>query len=299
MDHPFPIDITSLMNLNIEESIAAAEKERLEIEQKFARDALPLTDVGTSPGPVHAASLQVWNKVAELADVPNVETDLIASIPSELLDDELFCWSEVKPLDPVRHACIIEAINYAKAGGYWRTDICAPSAVKGQLSETGSFEVDPYFSLDDPRIIDMHYGLPTIDILGRPLLTPVRVGPWPVEFRVFFGGQATEDSAVSFYYPQAGKFAITPALKEAAELARSYGSAIYAKRNELGLTPWLPPGKPDPNIGATIDFMLTEERGLVMIDAGPGYGAGAHPCCFIDCEVAGIRWALDDGVKPR
>ena len=45
--------------------------------------------------------------------------------------------------------------------------------------------------------------------------------------------------------------------------------------------------------------MLTEEMGLVMVDAGPGYGAGAHPCCFIDQPVTGRAWALAEGVEAR
>src|SRR3546814_8050613 len=92
---------------------------------------------------------------------------------------------------PERHASIIAASDYAKSGGFWRTDICAPYSVKGQLSETGSFEVSRNFTLDDPRILDMHYGLPFIEVLARPLLTPVRVGNWPVEFRVFLDRKST------------------------------------------------------------------------------------------------------------
>jgi hypothetical protein len=228
-----------------------------------------------------------------------VAADLVASIPMELLDDDLFCWGEVKPLDPVRHAPIIAAIEYAKGGGFWRTDQCAHGLTKAQLSETGRFDVDPDFSLDDPRIMDLHHGLPSIDILARPLLTPVRIGDWPVEFRAFFGGAAQEDGAVSFYYPQAGEFEVTPELQTTAEKVRAWGAQLYAKRRELGLTPWLPPSEPTDDIGATIDFMLSKEMGLVMIDAGPGFGYGAHPCCFIDSPVEGIRWKLADGVQPR
>src|SRR3546814_3325229 len=91
----------------------------------------------------------------------------------------------------------------------------------------------------------MHYGLPFIEVLARPLLTPVRVGNWPVEFRVFFGGAAEEDAAISFYYPQADEFEITPALESAAEQARTWGKAMYAEHQSLGLTPWLPPGEPN------------------------------------------------------
>src|SRR3546814_14618782 len=82
--------------------------------------------------------------------------------------------------------------------------------------------------------------LPFIEVLARPLLTPVRVGNWPVEFRVFFGGAAEEDAAISFYYPQADEFEITHALESDAEQARTWGKAMYAEHNSLGLKPWLP-----------------------------------------------------------
>src|SRR3546814_17585442 len=87
----------------------------------------------------------------------------------------------------------------------------------------------PAFTRDDPRILDMHYGLPFIEVLARPLLTPVRVGNWPVEFRVFFGGAADEAAAISFYYPKADEFEITPALESAAEQARTWGKAMYVE----------------------------------------------------------------------
>lgn len=283
----------------IEEQIAAALVERDRQTADFAERAIRPEEVGHRQGPVHGASLQIWNKIADLAGVPTVTADLVASIPCSLLDDDIFCWNSVKDLDPVKHASIIAAIEYAKSGGFWRTDQCAPAMVKWQLSENGRFELDPHFSLDDPRIMDMHFGLPTIDILARPLMTPIRVNDWPVEFRVFFGCQAAQDGAVSFYYPQAGDFEITPELEAAAEQARAYGTAMYAKRHELGLTPWMPPAEPTDNVGATIDFMLTEERGLVMIDAGPGFGCGAHPCCFIDVPIEGTRWKPAPGVEIR
>src|SRR3546814_9479229 len=64
--------------------------------------------------------------IAERSGVPYVDATLIASIPSDLLNDDLFYWDEIKPLDPERHASIIAASDYAKSGGFWRTDICDP-----------------------------------------------------------------------------------------------------------------------------------------------------------------------------
>ncbi len=299
MNQVFP-DI-SMIGRNLEASMAAAEEARQAIAKRYTEETVPVSQIGEQVGPVHAASLQIWNEVASRAGVPTVEANLIAEISMSILDEGLFHWDSVSsPLDAKRHAPVIAAIEYAKTGGFWRTDLCAHGWLKAQISETGSFAPDTDFSLDDPRIMDIHYGMPSVSILARPTLTPVRVNGWPVEFRVFFGGAADEDGAVSFYYPQSGPFDVTPDLQATALKARDLGAAMYAKRQELGLIPWLPShGEPDAQIGASIDFMLTEEHGLVMIDAGPGFGHGAHPCCFIDSPVEGVRWKLAAGVQPR
>src|SRR3546814_16383687 len=105
--------------------------------------------------------------------VPYVDATLIASIPSDLLNDDLFYWDAIKPLDPERHASFIAASDYAKRGGFWRPDICAPYSVKGQLSETGSSEVSRHFTLAVPRIPALPYDLPFIEVLTRPQLTTV------------------------------------------------------------------------------------------------------------------------------
>src|SRR3546814_9931537 len=61
-------------------------------------------------------------------------------MPSDLLNDDLFYWDEIKPLDPERHASIIAASDYAKSGGFWRTDICAPYSVKRSEEHTSELQ---------------------------------------------------------------------------------------------------------------------------------------------------------------
>lgn len=297
----------SVMTASIEASIAEGQAECARIEAEVLRIA---TDPATiaemadgAGGAVHAASLQTWIALAERAGVPYVPAEIVARIAIRDAWDSI--EGRIEDLDP-RGDEIMNAVRYAAGGGYWRTDLCASSDVKWQLSQSGTFEVPDHFALDDPRIMDMHWGMSEILILGRPIMSPVLVDGWPVEFRVFIGGEAQEDGAVSFYYPQVGDAAeraagTDPRLQEAAAQAREWALSMTALRERLGLLPFLP-GRdfaPDARIGATIDFMLTEERGLVMIDAGPGFGFGAHPCCFIDSSVTGTRWRLADGVEAR
>lgn len=263
------------------------------IEQDYATRALRVTDIGARSGPVHAASVLIWNEIARRVGVPAIEGAVVATIPMT----DAWAWVDNKPVgDP---APFNAATAYADAGGFWRTELCAGEQVKYEMGSGADLSAVIPFSLDDPRIMDMHWGMPCITIVGRPRLTPVRVNGCPVEFRTFFGGQA-EDGAVSFYYPQAGGFDPDPALTAAMRQSVEMGRLLYDHRARLGLVPWLPEnGEPDERIGATIDFMLSEERGLVMVDAGPGFGSGAHPCCFIDRPVAGEAWRLADGMDLR
>lgn len=273
----------------------AARRHREAIEVDYAARAVAPEAFSTGvAGPVHAASILVWNRVAELAGVAHIPAEVVASIPMavvfQLLDGE----------EPAaeHHPAIRAAGAYCRAGGFWRTELCAGEEVKWAMSQGRPLPPQIPFSFEDCRIMDLHWGMPDIKVIGRPRLTPVRVNGYPVEFRVFHGGEAA-DGAVSWYYPQAGHFEVTEALARAMEEARHLGGLLHAKRAELQLTPWIPGFPESATIGSTIDFMLTEKRGLVMVDAGPGYGHGAHPCCFIDSEVAGERWTLAEGVELR
>ena len=284
----------------IEQSIASGEARCKSIEDDYVARITPTMAIASmlpgEGGLMHAASLLAWNEIAALVDVPAVPAELITSLPMNNVYAYMEC--QLDPRDP-DFAPFQVARDYIATGGFWRTNLCASGDVKYQLSNTGLFTMPRVLDLDDPRIIDMHYGLPAIDIIARPTMTPKRINGFPIEFRVFFGGQAEQSGAVAFYYPQAGAFTPTDELIAAAEEARIMAQKMFAKREELGLVPMLPGGPEGTEIGATLDFMLTEDEGLVFIDAGPGYGYGAHPCTFIDSPVEGTRWHLAPGVTPR
>jgi len=280
-----------------EEQMLAGERRRLEIEADYTARAVPIDRFGEMRGPVHAASLLAWNAVADHCGVPRIPAEVIVSIPTATAWKAL---DEPGNMTPEEDAVIDAAVCWCQNGRFWRTELCSSEGVKYALGRDGSYPSADLlaFTLDDCRIMDMHWGMPDIKVIGRPTVEPARVKGWPVEFRVFCGGQA-DTGAVSFYYPQAGEFAITAKLQRAMDFAREYGLALYHAREALGLVPWLPGSEPDKRIGATMDFMLTAEGELVMVDAGPGYGCGAHPCCFIDVPVTGQRWRLADGVELR
>lgn len=43
------------------------------------------------------------------------------------------------------------------------------------------------------------------------------------------------------------------------------------------------------DITATLDFLLTHEGQLLFIEGGPGFGYGAHPCCFYDSGTQTVK----------
>jgi hypothetical protein len=287
------------MAADMEARMAESNARRTRVEQDYEARRMHPERIGTDTGPVHAASILVWARLAEIAGIPFIPADTVATLTMDTVM-AMAEGDESAELAPGQMDEIRKAVAYANGGGYWRTEICAGEEVKYLMGSGQSLPDVLPIRMDDLRIYEMHWGMPCVTIVGRPKLTPVRHAGYPVEFRVFNGCQAEENGAVSWYYPQAGAFEPTPELEVAMTQAAEWGKALHELRDRMGLVAWLPEmGEPSDRIGSTIDFMLTEEMGLVMVDAGPGYGAGAHPCCFIDQPVAGRAWALAEGVEVR
>lgn len=292
-------DLMNAMAADMESRMAEANAAKLVLQRTYEERRVRPERIGTEAGPVHAASILVWARLAEMAGIPFIPATVVATLDMdtvmEMADGDLS-----DAIGDDQRAEIAKAVAYANAGGYWRTEICAGEEVKYRMGSGQDLPDVLPIRMDDLRIYEMHYGMPSVTIVGRPRLTPVRHAGYPVEFRIFNGCQAEEDGAVSWYYPQAGTFETTPELEAAMTQAAEWGVALHELRERMGLLPWLPDrGAETDRIGSTIDFMLTEEMGLVMVDAGPGYGAGAHPCCFIDRPVTGRAWALAEGVEAR
>lgn len=295
----FDFPAMDAMAAHMEAQMAEADARRTVIEQDYETRRIRPDQIGIETGPVHAASILVWARLAEIAGIPFIPAETVATLDMKTVM-AMADGREDETLRDGQMDEIAKAVAYANAGGYWRTEICAGEEVKYLMGSGQSLPDVLPIRMDDLRIYEMHWGMPCVTIVGRPKLTPVRVAGYPVEFRVFNGCQAEEDGAVSWYYPQAGAFETTPELEAAMTQAAEWGKALHELRDRMGLVAWLPDrGEATDGIGSTIDFMLTEEMGLVMVDAGPGYGAGAHPCCFIDAPVKGRAWTLADGVELR
>lgn len=255
-----------------------------------------MTDANPDSKRFQVASILTWCRIAEEVGVPYIPVNPVASVPMTAI------WKAIDTpelLTPDESAALAAATAVGKSGRFWRTEFCASMDVKWSRSVNKPVidADDLMFCVDDPRIIDMHYGMPAVTLIERPMMTPVRFAEWPVEFRVFIGGR-TDGDAVSFYYPQAGVFRPTDPLEVAMSEALLLGQRLDKQRRRSGMVPVIG-SRVGEQIGVTLDFMLTTERGLVLVDAGPGFGYGAHPCCFIDQPIIGRRWHLAHGVQLR
>ena len=134
-----------------------------------------------------------------------------------------------------------------------------------------------------------------IDVWSRPWVDAEYLDDYPVEFRVFIKDNEVE--AISNYYPQRAlpdSNRMIGLVNECIGLSRK----IVGHLNSQGQYPWMPnfEGKFESGkVSATLDFLITAEGLPLFLEAGPPYGAGAHPCAFIDHEVKGVAFAMAPG----
>ncbi|MCC7544661.1 MAG: hypothetical protein IT506_04140 [Aquabacterium sp.] len=184
-----------------------------------------------------------------------------------------------------------------------RLDPCSGEDIKypmstGQLPDfTQRKTLNPF----DYRASEIVYEFPgdDIDVWARPWIEAKIHDDFPVEFRVFV--RNSEVLGVASYYPQR-PLPDTAQMLGYAEQCRLSAQAITDHLNVVGATPWMPnyEGRfEDGKVSATMDFIISTDGKPVFLEAGPPYGAGAHPCAFIEREITGVALALADGVRLR
>jgi len=255
------------------------------------------------PGCFPAASLTSWLPIVTAAGVPFIPAEIVAEIPMQSLlrfdhfDDEKI-QADLAPLD--------QLCKNPVPGTVLRWDCCAPMGVKHVMGRPGDGECPAHektwFSPDDPRAYDIFFETPLdiMRVLRRPWVPALMHEGYPVEFRVY-----VEDGLVvgaSNYYVQMA----LPATEEMLGYARqavALTEKILEEADKQGKRPInpgrreSPPGKPR----VTLDFLVRRENHeVVFIEAGPGFGSGAHPCCFAGPEM-GVFFLPDvdafDGIR--
>src|SRR3546814_3095088 len=94
VDAPSTINLAALMMHNVEESIAAGERDRRLQENRYLLDAVPAAEIGSRAGPVHAASLKVWNAIAERSGRSEEHTSELQSLMR--ISYAVFCLKKKK-----------------------------------------------------------------------------------------------------------------------------------------------------------------------------------------------------------
>ncbi len=243
---------------------------------------------GTFP----AASLVAWLGLAERAGIPAVRAEVVETLNIDAVLRSDDPQAEGAPQVIAR----LEAINEGlPVGEMLRWDCCAGFEIKaalseGRLPEGGECQVGL-----DPRSFDLLYEFPaeSIAVVQRPWVKAQGLDGYPVEFRVYVAQGKIH--AVANYYLQR-PLPDSPAIQEAVQAAMRSTQALIAQAQQEALAPAMP-GQNDPqgDWAGTLDFLVAEDGQVLFLEAGPGWGWGAHPCVFLQPDERTVD--LVEGLK--
>jgi hypothetical protein len=248
-----------------------------------------------------AVSLGAWIKFAQAAGIEAVHATRIADIPR----DTLLRVEEPEPGDEEIWRDYREAFNTLASDRMTRWDACSSSDLKVAMGSAGASKKTRLKAGRDaypcPRIYDLHYEYPadSIPVWSRPWVDAMEVDGYPVEFRVFV--LESKVIGVASYYPQRD-LPDTEEILGYADQCKTLAEKLVSYLDDSGDRPWLKSfeEKFDPQtVNATMDFLVTQEGRVLFLEGGPPYGAGAHPCAFVDREISGVALKLAPGVLLR
>lgn len=231
-------------------------------------------------GTFSAASLTAWMSAADQAGVPSVPAECVASLSIDAL-----LRSEDPRAEGVEE--VVERLGTINAslpaGHMLRWDCCASYALKDAMAE-GQLPTPEERGVGvDMRSFDLLFEFPAdeINVLQRPWVKAQELDGFPVEFRVYVAQGRVH--AVANYYLQR-PLPDTPAIREAVNRAVAATDAIVAQLKAQGLAPAMPYQQENPHeaFRATLDFLVDEQGQVLFLEAGPGWGQGAHPCAFLN-----------------
>lgn len=139
----------------------------------------------------------------------------------------------------------------------------------------------------DPRIYELSYEYASehIPVLIRPWVKAREHDEAPVEYRVFVrNGEIT--GIANYYYhrdlpdDEQTEHEVINIIRSAQKLiesAQTRKAIPYRQAHEIK-PDYFEPGK----IHCTMDFLVDEDGTVKFLEAGPAFGAGAHPCAFVE-----------------
>ena len=120
-----------------------------------------------------------------------------------------------------------------------------------------------------------------------------------MEYRAFV--RDSKLLGIANYYPQRA-LPDTPATHSQVQQVEQLTQRLVAHLDAAGQYPWMVSyerGFKPRTVNATLDFLVTQDGVVVLLEAGPPFGAGAHPCSFLDQPISGLALGLAPGVKLR
>jgi len=259
-----------------------------------------LASILDRPGVFNAVSLLEWIKVVEKAGVPYIPAYVKTSVPI----DVLIRHDEHHPGDAIHARKFYDDIADVKPNHMLRWDCGASEKLKKAMHEAKGMYVEDVRHLTpaDTRLFTLLTGYPgeEIAVVERPWILARSEDGRPVEYRVFI--ENNNITGISSYYVQ------RPIAVNMPELLDCINKADKIVKTCLrdALVPWALGYEKLFNAGqvsCTLDFLIEERTGkAIFIEAGPAFGAGAHPCCFehnvINGAIACFGVALDKESKP-
>lgn len=257
-------------------------------EGLFKRTYRPLP-----PNTFSTTSLVRWMDFVHKAKVPAVEATTVGVLNIE----HLLSFDEIANADAMHVAEQLEAINKARKPGHMlRWDACAGLSLKEKMAygkevEACDFDLNP----GEPRTFDILYEIPAeeVAVLERPWVNAKMMDNFPVEFRVFVNEGVVK--AIANYYLQR-PLEDMPQMRDWMKRSIDLTNQIIAVVKEEGLCPaFSRQSNPGQDFSATLDFMVNETGEVLFLEAGPGFGFGAHPCSFLHTD--GINYDPVVGAK--
>lgn len=284
-------------HLDLAPTIQAAAKLRFAAEKQIYVDN-PNLFVGTSLGD--------WVSLALAAGIATVPANLVTALPREVF----LRFDQPTESDQKLWLQFGQHLKAVPSNQMLRWDHCSPLGLKHTMAKGMPFDDEArIMSPDDPRAFELLYDYPAdyVPVWSRPWVVAKKEANFPIEFRVFVKNSVV--LGVANYYPQV-TLPNTDEINEYASRASYMADKLVQYLFDTKKQPWVPkmgtnedplPGQPfsPDRTSATLDFLVTESGQVLFLEAGPPFGAGAHPCSFLDQPITGYARGLAAGVELR
>ncbi|MBK3779985.1 hypothetical protein G3A43_06930 [Paraburkholderia aspalathi] len=243
-------------------------------------------------------SLKAWLDVMTAAGIPSIPAEAVTSFKRDTFRN--FETSMLEEPEVWRN--FHTAVASIPATHMARWDACSSLDLKFAMAEKVPFgEHARALHPGDPRAYEIlsEYPADKFTVWSRPWVEAKVVDGYPVEFRVFV--KDSQVLGIASYYPQRA-LPGTPDIISLAEQCGDLTSSMLRHLASTGQYPWMVNYArhfTEGTVNATLDFLVTLDNQVLFLEAGPPYGAGAHPCAFIDRSIEGIALALAPGVALR